>query len=72
MKLGKYTMVEKSVTRIAENEVTFPKHSGRYKGVSIGRDGNGFFATTHRARSRSYPSPLKIPDGKIKFIESTG
>lgn len=72
MKLGKYTMVKKPVTQVALNEVTFPKQSGRYNGVSIGRDKDGFFATTHRARSKSYPVPREIPDSKIRFIESTG
>jgi len=72
MKLGKYTMVKKSVANVALNEITLPKQSGRYKGVSIGRDKDGFFATTHRARSKSYSVPSQIPDSKIKFIESTG
>jgi len=41
-------------------------------GVSMGADKNGFFVYTHRARSKSYSEPGKIPVKDIKFIESTG
>lgn len=44
----------------------------KVKGCSLGKDKNGYFAYTHRARSKSYKSPYKIPKSKIKFIESTG
>lgn len=72
MKLGKYTMVSKSVNQVKVNEITSPRHSGRYRGISIGRDKDGFFAATHRARSKSFSNPQAIPDKSIKFIESTG
>jgi len=72
VKSGKFTIIDKRVTALAINEVSYCKHSGRYAGVSIGRDKNGYFAMTHRARSKSYPSPGKIPVTKIKFIRSTG
>lgn len=41
-------------------------------GVSLGKDDNGYFVYTHRARSKSYETPHAIPQGKIDFIESTG
>lgn len=41
-------------------------------GVSLGKDKDGYFVYTHRARCKSYSSPEKIPKSKIKFIESTG
>lgn len=41
-------------------------------GVSLGKDKNGYFVYTHRARCKSYPTPHKIPVSKIKFIETTG
>ncbi len=44
----------------------------RYDGVSIRQDDDGYFVHTHRARSKSYPSPEAIPKDKIDFIESTG
>lgn len=44
----------------------------RFDGVSLKKDKDGFFVHTHRARSDSYPSPEKIPDGRIDFIRSTG
>ncbi len=41
-------------------------------GVSMGADEDGFFIYTHRARSKSYSSPDKIPKKVQKFINSTG
>jgi len=67
-----YRMVHKRVTDLGVGEMTWCKHSGRYRGVSIGRDDDGYFACTHRARSSSYPSPDRIPLSKIKWIRSTG
>lgn len=55
------------------HNLRIPKIKGKnFDGVSMGADKNGFFVNTHRARSKSYDSPANIPDGKIKFIESTG
>lgn len=41
-------------------------------GVSLKRDRNGVFVTTHRSRSASYPSVAQIPKDRVRFIESTG
>lgn len=43
-----------------------------FASVGLGADKDGFFVHTHRARSKSYTSPDKIPNDKIVFIESTG
>ena len=67
-----YKKVYKRVTDLNIGEMTWCKHSGRYDGVSIGRDDDGYFACTHRARSESYPSPDRIPLSKLKWIRSTG
>ena len=67
-----YKKVYKRVNDLNVGEMTWCKHSGRYDGVSIGRDDDGYFASTHRARSESYPSPGEIPASKIKWIRSTG
>lgn len=67
-----YKMAHKRVTDLNVGEMTWCKHSGRYNGVSIGRDEDGYFAATHRARSESYPSPGEIPMRKLKWIRSTG
>jgi len=40
--------------------------------VDLGADKDGFFVSTHRARSKSYLEIDKIPQKDIKFIESTG
>jgi len=41
-------------------------------GVSLGKDKNGYFVYTHRARSKSHEKPEGIPIKDIKFIETTG
>jgi hypothetical protein len=46
--------------------------SKKIQGCSLGADKNGFFVHTHRARSKSFPLPLKIDKKSIDFIESTG
>jgi len=54
-------------------DLLIPKIEGKsFDGVSLGADDDGFFAYTHRARCHSYESPEKIPNDKIKFIETTG
>lgn len=45
---------------------------GIHYGVSISKDKDGYYAHTHRARSKSYPSVEAIPASKLKFIDSTG
>ena len=47
-------------------------HYGRHLECSMGRDKDGFYVYTHRARSKSYPRPSAIPKDKIRFIGSTG
>lgn len=58
--------------KLEEGQITGPIQSGRFDGVSVGRDENGFYCCTHRCRSKSYLSVDKIPKSKIQFIESTG
>lgn len=67
-----YRKVIRRVTDLSVGEITWCKHSGRYAGVSIGRDEDGFFAATHRARSKSFESPGVIPAKTLKWIKSTG
>lgn len=47
------------------------KNGKRYN-VGISKDKNGYYAHTHRARSKSYPRKQDIPVSVLKFIESTG
>ena len=47
------------------------KRFGDYK-CSIAKDNQGYYAYTHRARSKSYETLDKLPKSKVKFIESTG
>jgi 8-oxo-dGTP pyrophosphatase MutT (NUDIX family) len=44
----------------------------RFEGVGLKQDDNGWYVTTHRARSDSYESPEKIPQSVVDKIESTG
>jgi hypothetical protein len=46
--------------------------STKANGVSMGADKNGFYVYTHRARSKSHPTPEQITIKEIEFIESTG
>ena len=71
-KVGKFTMKEVRISQLEINEFTTPRRSGRYRGTSVGRDKNGYFVMTHRARSKSYPRAAGIPVAKIKFVRSTG
>lgn len=50
---------------------TITKNGVKY-GCSVGKDKDGYFAYTHRARSKSYDTPQKIPVKVLKFIDSTG
>jgi hypothetical protein len=45
---------------------------GKDSGVSLKQDKDGFFVHTHRARSKSYDTPSKIPADTVAYIESTG
>jgi len=67
-----FKLVKKTINQLSVNEGTYCRHSGKYSGVSIGRDRNGYYAFTHRARSKSYPTAGKIPTSTIKWIRSTG
>jgi hypothetical protein len=72
-KHGKYTIIPGILTSQLElNQATTPRQSGKYKGCSIGRDRNGLFVFTHRARSDSYPTLKAIPLKTVKWISSTG
>jgi hypothetical protein len=66
---------DNKVNKIEQLEVgkyTTPRTSEKFRGVSVGLDKDGYFVTTHRAKSKSYPSIDKIPKSVIKFIKSTG
>jgi hypothetical protein len=67
-----YKQVRKLISQLQVGEITYCRHSGRYDGVSIGRDDDGYFAMTHRARSESYDRPDEIPMKTLKWIRSTG
>lgn len=61
-----------SVTANKDN-VTKPSHlKNKLEGVGLGKDNQGYYVYTHRARSDSYDTPEAIPEKDIKFIESTG
>jgi hypothetical protein len=45
---------------------------GKKRACSLKQDKDGYYVATHRARSKSYKSPDKIPEKAIKFVESTG
>ena len=63
---------DKKPEELEIGDISAPIQSGKFDGVSIGRDEDGYYVCTHRARSDSYESMDKIPQNKIAFIESTG
>lgn len=44
---------------------------GKGRSFSVGKDKDGYFAYTHRARSKSYPKIEEIPQSARDFIETT-
>jgi len=67
-----FNLVEKVPEKLDVGEGTYPHQGGRFRGVSVGRSDLGYFAFTHRARSRVWNSPKDIPEDAILFIRSTG
>jgi hypothetical protein len=58
--------------RTASNAVVKPEHLREaLREVSLGQDEGGYYVYTHRARSKSHPTPDQIPQGDIDFISST-
>lgn len=70
--LFKVASKQKAESITPEERAIVKQRLGREPKCSIKKDKNGYFAYTHRARTKSYDSPNKIPLNKIKFIESTG
>ena len=64
--------VDKPIGELEVGDISRPRRSGRYRGVSIGRDKKGYYVLTHRARGNSYESVRKIPLAEIARIKSTG
>lgn len=62
-------MAKKKPKQPLQRSIT--KNGKRYR-VGISKDKNGYYAHTHRARSKSYPSKKDIPAKVLKWIESTG
>lgn len=62
--------------RLAKDESVSPSEHGDPRlqdaGVSVKKDDDGYYVTTHRLRSKSYESVGKIPDSEIERIEATG
>ena len=67
-------LLEKSKLYVEKKDfenTSWPEEMGEFE-CSLGKDKDGYFCYTHRARSKSYPTPQQIPKSKIEFIESTG
>lgn len=61
----------KKKKKFEEIQHGYSRDGVRY-GVTISQDKDGYFAHTHRARCKSFPSIEAIPTSKLKFIDSTG
>ena len=51
-------------------EERFNKKMSEFQ-CSFAKDKDGYYAYTHRCRSDSYPSVVKIPKDRVEFVEST-
>lgn len=60
------------IDQAARSEYATRKKEAGAHGATLGHDKDGYFIYTHRARSKSYASPAKIPLAKIRFVGSTG
>lgn len=73
--LKKYTRASKGkITglRLHADLIKKIKEGGYPDGFDMGIDKKGYYIHTHRARSKSHPTPDKITVKEIKFIDSTG
>ena len=61
----------KKITQVAKN-AGFKGKTPKSSGVSVGKDLNGYFCYTHRARSAGYATQESIPKSVIEKIERTG
>jgi phosphoribosylaminoimidazole carboxylase (NCAIR synthetase) len=66
---SKWNVVEEK--KDFENVTKSPRNKKLADQCSIGKDGDGYFAYTHRARTKSYPEQDDIPKTRIEFINST-
>ena len=66
---GLVSLVDYTVGEEAKQMATV---KGVRYGCSVKQDSKGWYAYTHRARSKSYPARDKIPTKVLKFISSTG
>lgn len=55
----------------AEEKAIADKRFGEVECSIMYREGEGYFAKTHRARTGFYDSLEKLPKGKVKFVSST-
>jgi hypothetical protein len=60
---------KRSLTRTEANQLRIPKHELQCSVSHV--QGKGYFAHTHRARSKFYPKPGAIPASALRFVSST-
>lgn len=65
-------ITDKRADQLDVGERSKPKTGGRYKGLGVGRDINGYFVYNRAMRSLSYNQPYEIPDVVIKIVKKKG
>lgn len=65
-------MAKKASYTIVKKPQTFLDKTPKAKGVTLAKDGKGYFIFTHRSKSGHYGSISGIPKSIIEQIESTG
>jgi len=72
-KINKSLLLEASSRKNRNNSEVVPCTGIKENlGFTCKKDKNGYFITTHRARSKSYPKLEDVSMKDIKFIDSTG
>ena len=67
-----YEELKKREDTITSSErAEIKKRFGNSKACSFAKDKDGYYAYTHRCRSKSYPSIDKIPMKDVEFVRST-
>lgn len=63
-----FSIFHGSIIDLKEDMITSSRRNGKFAGVSVGRDKDGFFAIKKTMRTKSYARALDIPDDEITSI----
>jgi len=64
----KFSIIDKSIYSLEVGEMTTVRDTGRFEGVQVGRDENGFFAKGPLGRTESHKWSGEITDEELENI----